>query len=105
MPFLQSIQGIPAFSKFFKPAPTKMSEPKLSPKLSKDLSDKSSNTATNNEGRDSSSTTATNNSISMPHGPPHHERHSSHSEAVRDAIIGFADGLTVPFALTAGLSA
>lgn len=27
------------------------------------------------------------------------------SSAIRDAIIGFADGLTVPFALTAGLSA
>lgn len=41
----------------------------------------------------------------MPHGLPHSEDHSSHSDAVRDAIIGFADGLTVPFALTAGLSA
>jgi hypothetical protein len=26
------------------------------------------------------------------------------SDVIRDAIIGFADGLTVPFALTAGLS-
>jgi VIT1/CCC1 family predicted Fe2+/Mn2+ transporter len=34
----------------------------------------------------------------------HKERHSSHSDIVRDVIIGFADGLTVPFALTAGLS-
>ncbi len=32
------------------------------------------------------------------------EKHSSNSELVRDAIIGLADGLTVPFALTAGLS-
>ena len=32
------------------------------------------------------------------------EPHSSNSELVRDAIIGLADGLTVPFALTAGLS-
>jgi len=32
------------------------------------------------------------------------EHHSSNSELVRDAIIGLADGLTVPFALTAGLS-
>lgn len=34
----------------------------------------------------------------------HAERHTAHGEFVRDAIIGFADGLTVPFALTAGLS-
>jgi VIT1/CCC1 family predicted Fe2+/Mn2+ transporter len=34
----------------------------------------------------------------------HKERHSGHSDIVRDVIIGFADGLTVPFALTAGLS-
>lgn len=35
----------------------------------------------------------------------HEERHAQHSVFVRDSIIGFADGLTVPFALTAGLSA
>lgn len=35
---------------------------------------------------------------------PHKEQHTGHGEFVRDAIIGFADGLTVPFALTAGLS-
>lgn len=34
----------------------------------------------------------------------HSEIHSTHGELVRDAIIGFSDGLTVPFALTAGLS-
>lgn len=34
----------------------------------------------------------------------HDEHHTGHGELVRDAIIGFADGLTVPFALTAGLS-
>lgn len=34
----------------------------------------------------------------------HTENHTGHGEFVRDAIIGFADGLTVPFALTAGLS-
>ncbi|ORY04689.1 Ccc1 family, partial [Clohesyomyces aquaticus] len=34
----------------------------------------------------------------------HHEKHTEHGAVVRDAIIGFADGLTVPFALTAGLS-
>ena len=33
-----------------------------------------------------------------------HEKRSGHEEIVRDVIIGFADGLTVPFALTAGLS-
>ena len=35
----------------------------------------------------------------------HPEKHKDHSEFLRDAIIGFADGLTVPFALTAGLTA
>lgn len=32
------------------------------------------------------------------------ERHTHDSGYIRDAIIGLADGLTVPFALTAGLS-
>uniref|UniRef100_A0A093VRB0 Vacuolar iron transporter 1.1 n=1 Tax=Talaromyces marneffei PM1 TaxID=1077442 RepID=A0A093VRB0_TALMA len=32
------------------------------------------------------------------------ESHSDHGDIIRDIIIGFADGLTVPFALTAGLS-
>lgn len=38
---------------------------------------------------------------------PHHhiEHHKKHNDILGDAIIGFADGLTVPFALTAGLSA
>jgi VIT1/CCC1 family predicted Fe2+/Mn2+ transporter len=35
---------------------------------------------------------------------PHVERHFTASEAVRDVVIGMADGLTVPFALAAGLS-
>jgi hypothetical protein len=35
---------------------------------------------------------------------PQLEPHSQNSSLVRDAIIGLADGLTVPFALTAGLS-
>jgi len=35
---------------------------------------------------------------------PHLEQHSSHGDVIRDIIIGYADGLTVPFALTAGLS-
>lgn len=36
---------------------------------------------------------------------PHTERHFTASETVRDIVIGMADGLTVPFALAAGLSA
>lgn len=35
---------------------------------------------------------------------PHVERHFTSSEAVRDIVIGMSDGLTVPFALAAGLS-
>jgi VIT1/CCC1 family predicted Fe2+/Mn2+ transporter len=35
---------------------------------------------------------------------PHVERHFTASEIVRDVVIGMADGLTVPFALAAGLS-
>jgi hypothetical protein len=35
----------------------------------------------------------------------HPEKHKDYSEFLRDAIIGFADGLTVPFALTASLTA
>jgi len=34
----------------------------------------------------------------------HSEKHFTASEIVRDIIIGMSDGLTVPFALTAGLS-
>ena len=34
----------------------------------------------------------------------HSEGHSDSGDIIRDVIIGFADGLTVPFALTAGLS-
>ena len=36
---------------------------------------------------------------------PHVEKHFTASEMVRDVVIGMADGLTVPFALAAGLSA
>jgi vacuolar iron transporter family protein len=36
---------------------------------------------------------------------PHIERHFMATETVRDVVIGMADGLTVPFALAAGLSA
>jgi hypothetical protein len=46
--------------------------------------------------------------ITMPPSPAssthHHEPHSSHSEYISSAVLGMADGLTVPFALTAGLS-
>lgn len=35
---------------------------------------------------------------------PHSEHHTSNGDLIRDITIGFADGLTVPFALTAGLS-
>lgn len=35
---------------------------------------------------------------------PHVERHFTASDRVRDVVIGMSDGLTVPFALAAGLS-
>jgi len=35
---------------------------------------------------------------------PHIEHHFTASESVRDVVIGMSDGLTVPFALAAGLS-
>jgi len=38
------------------------------------------------------------------HPQPHHEEHMKSSEALRDIVIGMSDGLTVPFALAAGLS-
>ncbi len=34
----------------------------------------------------------------------HIEKHFTGSETVRDIVIGMSDGLTVPFALAAGLS-
>jgi VIT1/CCC1 family predicted Fe2+/Mn2+ transporter len=37
-------------------------------------------------------------------GVAHTEKHFTASESVRDVVIGMADGLTVPFALAAGLS-
>jgi len=36
---------------------------------------------------------------------PHVEKHFTATEIVRDVVIGMADGLTVPFALAAGLAA
>ena len=35
---------------------------------------------------------------------PHVETHSTSSGTIRDIVIGMSDGLTVPFALAAGLS-
>src|SRR6195256_5116221 len=34
----------------------------------------------------------------------HHEEHLKSSDTLRDIVIGMSDGLTVPFALAAGLS-
>ncbi|MEO6869143.1 MAG: VIT1/CCC1 transporter family protein [Ginsengibacter sp.] len=36
--------------------------------------------------------------------PSHHEEHLESSELLRDVVIGMSDGLTVPFALAAGLT-
>ena len=38
------------------------------------------------------------------HDLPHQESHLKSSEMLRDIVIGMSDGLTVPFALAAGLS-
>ena len=35
---------------------------------------------------------------------PHHEEHLQSSDFLRDVVSGMSDGLTVPFALAAGLS-
>src|SRR5258708_14279286 len=40
---------------------------------------------------------------SMPQ-TPHVEKHFTAGDAVRDVVIGMSDGLTVPFALAAGLT-
>jgi VIT1/CCC1 family predicted Fe2+/Mn2+ transporter len=44
--------------------------------------------------------------MSRPHdgGAHHHEHHFRSTDTVRDVVIGMSDGLTVPFALAAGLS-
>lgn len=39
-----------------------------------------------------------------PHGHGHTEQHLTSSEILTDIVIGMSDGLTVPFALAAGLS-
>ncbi len=36
--------------------------------------------------------------------PVHSETHFTSTDMVRDIVIGMSDGLTVPFALAAGLS-
>lgn len=38
------------------------------------------------------------------HNHTHNEEHFQQSDTIRDVVIGMADGLTVPFALAAGLS-
>lgn len=40
----------------------------------------------------------------MPVSVPHVEKHFNAGDTVRDVVIGMADGLTVPFALAAGIS-
>jgi VIT1/CCC1 family predicted Fe2+/Mn2+ transporter len=40
----------------------------------------------------------------MSQHPHHHEQHIESSQSLRDFVIGMSDGLTVPFALAAGLS-
>src|SRR6266571_6459619 len=35
---------------------------------------------------------------------PHIEKHFTASDTVRDVVVGMSDGLTVPFALAAGIS-
>ncbi len=42
--------------------------------------------------------------MSSTHSHPHVEDHFESTEMVRDVVIGMSDGLTVPFALAAGLS-
>ncbi|GIV29100.1 MAG: hypothetical protein KatS3mg028_0166 [Bacteroidia bacterium] len=42
--------------------------------------------------------------IMTPHFHPHQEKHFQGSEMLSDIVIGMSDGLTVPFALAAGVS-
>lgn len=42
--------------------------------------------------------------MSAPHQHPHPEEHLTSSALLQDIVIGLSDGLTVPFALAAGLS-
>ena len=43
--------------------------------------------------------------MSNDHHSHHSETHFTSTEVVRDIVVGMSDGLTVPFALAAGLSA
>ena len=52
----------------------------------------------------STATPTTTTEKMLPTVSAHKERHTGHGDLIRDSIIGFSDGLTVPFALTAGLS-
>ena len=42
--------------------------------------------------------------MAQPHPHVHHEHHLTSSAMLQDIVIGLSDGLTVPFALAAGLS-
>jgi VIT1/CCC1 family predicted Fe2+/Mn2+ transporter len=43
-------------------------------------------------------------SLPVAHHHHHHEKHYGATAALRDLVVGMSDGLTVPFALSAGLS-
>lgn len=40
----------------------------------------------------------------MKYNNPHKEKHLKSSDFITDVVIGMSDGLTVPFALAAGIS-
>jgi VIT1/CCC1 family predicted Fe2+/Mn2+ transporter len=44
------------------------------------------------------------NTLHQHNSDDHHEQHMQSSDLLRDIVIGMSDGLTVPFALAAGLS-
>jgi hypothetical protein len=56
------------------------------------------------EMSDMASITSTTKRYDIPDLEAQKEKSNDNGDFIRDAIIGFADGLTVPFALTAGLS-
>lgn len=58
----------------------------------------------NEKNIDPSTTSSSSNEKNMKIFNSHKEHHKGHGDLIRDSIIGFSDGLTVPFALTAGLS-
>lgn len=64
------------------------------------------NTRRSNESDEETRTLITHNCSASVHScDSHTEHHFGNVEVVRDIIIGLSDGLTVPFALAAGLSA